>query len=306
MKGRSIYQIIIIGRNAYLNLHGNDPLRLAGATAFFSFFSLPSLLIIARQVFRVLIPEPVAVSHDRLIGQLALLLGYQSASKLENISDNLQKVPLSPWLTVMGIVFVLVVSTTMLVVIKGSLNQLWNVTLKPTTKHSLISLLKDRLTALCIILFSILLISIYINVDAFLRTSSSMTGMELNLARGAHVVLVGLFLTLWVGTLFRFLPDAKLSLQALIIGAMATSVLLMLGGWGLEQILVKSHLGNIYGTSGSLIIVLLFVFYASFIFYFGATFSRTYALYRNLRFEPSRQAVSYQINEVEEKTPPPV
>ncbi len=89
---------MILFRNAFLNLKGNDPLRLAGATAFFTFFALPSLLLIVKQVLSVLFQNPQTISRGKLFKELSLLLGRASAGELENIAENLQEVPLPPCL----------------------------------------------------------------------------------------------------------------------------------------------------------------------------------------------------------------
>ncbi len=296
--GRRSYRMVILLRNAFLNLKGNDPLRLAGATAFFTFFALPSLLIIVGEVHSVLFQNSQAISRGKLFRELSLLLGRASAGELKNISENLQEVPLPPVFTLVGVGFVVLVSTTLLVVIKGSLNQLWNVKAKP--KHSLLKQLRDRAIGVGIILFTSLLVTAYLAVDNLLEQLLPWSSLPKAVLLGGHYLVVLLLLTLWAGSLFTFLPDAVIPLKAVSIGALLTGVLLLVGGWGLEKLLVQSPLSRVYGTSGALIITLLFMFYASFIFYYGAAFSRTYALYAQMAPKARPQAVTYQIKEVEE------
>ncbi len=291
--------MMILARNAFMNLKGNDPLRLAGATDFFTFFALPSLLLIVGQVLSVLFQHPQTSSKGRLFGELSLLLGRASAGELKTISENLQEVPLPPVFTLLGVLFVVLVSTTLLVVIKGSLNQLWNVKAKP--KHSWLKQLRDRAVGVGIILFTSLLVTAYLAVDNLLEQLLPGSSFPREVLLAGHYLIVLLLLTLWAGSLFTFLPDAVIPLKAVGVGALLTGVLLLVGGWGLEKLLVQSFLNRIYGTSGALIIILLFMFYASFIFYYGAAFSRTYALYSQMAPKARPQAVSYQIKEIEEQ-----
>ena len=83
-------------------------------------------------------------------------------------------------------------------------------------------------------------------------------------------ILTLTFITLWFITLFRYLTDARVHWKALSIGALITGVFFMIGKFGLEKFLVNSNIGDVFETSASIVLVLLFIFYSSMIIYFGA------------------------------------
>ena len=108
-------------------------------------------------------------------------------------------------------------------------------------------------------------------------------------------------LTAWFALLLSFLPDVRLRWQAVLTGAFVTSVLFSLGARLLSRLLTYQQLSSMFGGSGSLILILLFVFYSSLIFYYGAAFTRQYTEFAHLNAEPNAHAVAYTIEEVDDE-----
>ena len=102
----------------------------------------------------------------------------------------------------------------------------------------------------------------------------------------------------WFTILFRFLADAKPSWKAAAIGGVLTGVLFIAGRILLRFLLLNSNIGSLYGTSGSLVLVLLFVFYSSFILYYGASFVAVYSENKQWTITPNSRAFQYKIEEV--------
>lgn len=142
-------------RQAFSNFSANDPVRMAGATAFFAFFALPSIVVILNKVLGTFVNTRHHSMSRQLFGQLAELFGPQSAQQLQDISRHLQARQADRIELTITIVVLLLSATTLFAVVKNSLNQLWNV--KAAARHSLLYGLRDRLVALCLILASGLL-----------------------------------------------------------------------------------------------------------------------------------------------------
>lgn len=105
----------------------------------------------------------------------------------------------------------------------------------------------------------------------------------------------------WFSVLFRFLTNGRPSWKSAFIGGLLTSILFSIGKYILRIMLPLSHIGSIYGTSGSIVLIMLFVFYSSFIFYFGACFVKVLSDAQGTAIRPITGAFTYELKEVEEK-----
>lgn len=291
-------------RQAFTHLQANDPVRMAGATAFFTFFALPPIVILLTTAL-----SPVLNQRRfawRLFDQLAEVFGRPSADQLEAISENLQRQSTTWELLALSGAVLLLASTTLFSVIQNSLNQLWNVKAKP--ERRVMHLLKDRLVALGLILFSGLLFIASIRLDrSLIRLSRSVVADAF--VYPAWLLNIGNFMmsvvivTIWFAMLFKYLPDVKIRWRAVWMGALLTSVLFKGGELVLNRLLIQGPIGPLYGASGAVILLLLFVFYSALIFYFGAAFTRSYSEFRHLDSQPHADAVSYEITELKKKGP---
>lgn len=287
-------------------MQANDPIRMAGATAFFSFFALPPIVIILSSVLSRLFNDHYQRISGQLFDELADLFGPKSANQLEAISHRLQLAKPSFPLTVLSVVLVLVASTTLFAILKSSLNQLWNIKKKPGRNFLLI--LIDKSIALAIILGSGFLFSLSLTVEQFLvqlstKWSLSSLAHYQDIANLGHMLVSVLIRMIWFGILFKFLPDVKISWRAVWTGALFTSILFKVGEAILNNLLINSQVGPLYGRSGAIILLLLFVFYASLIFYYGAAFTRQYSEWIHLAAKPNSRAVAYTITEVDPSNP---
>jgi len=294
-----IFQLL---KSALTHLQANDPIRMAGATAFFSFFALPPIVIILSTLLSPFLGEQAQGVSGQLFDELADLFGPKGARQLEVISHRLQQPKPSSSLTVLSVFLVLLASTTLFAIVKNSLDQLWNV--KSRTKHPLAYFLRNKLVALTIIIGSGFLFALSVTLEQFLgRIStdwmlSTLSYYQIMTDLG-HVVASVLIRMIWFAILFKFLPDIRMAWQAVWLGAAFTSVLFKIGESILSRLLIHSQLSSLYGHSGAIILVLLFIFYASLIFYYGASFTRQYSDWMHLITEPRSQAVAYTLKEVE-------
>jgi membrane protein len=295
-------RIIIIFKNAHKSFRGNDPLRMGAATAFFAFFALPAIVIILSKVLSVVFSNQEGMISGKLFEELSQLFGSRSAHQVENISENLKHIPQSPLFTLIGSLFLILSSTTLFAVIKGSLNQLWNIKEKPL--NSWLKFLMDRAIGLSIIIFSGFLFITSLLMDRLTSLIqhtlfSLMPHFNFPLVSVLNYILSVLVITLWFAVLFKYLPDIKIRWKAVLIGALVTSILYKVGEFVLERLLINGQAVTIFGSSASIVFILLFIFYSSLIFYFGAAFTKTYAGFAKLGHVPNLHSVAYQITEIE-------
>ena len=287
-------------KQAFTNLRSNDPVRMAGATAFFTLFALPPIIIILSQVLGTFFNEHRRLVSGRLFGQLAELFGAQSARQLQDISRHLQPEASYSLSTGLSVFLLLMASTTLFAVIKNSLNQLWNV----KSERTFLYVLRDRGISLLIIMASGLLFTVSLTIDDLMHSLSAATLPAVSgsgwLFSLGHLTASVALLTVWFALLLRYLPDVRVRWRAVWMGAFVTSVLFSLGAELLSQLLTHQQISSLYGDSASLILILLFVFYCALIFYYGAAFTRQYTQYVHLVAEPQANAVAYTITEVDD------
>lgn len=296
-----LHPFVGITAKALANLKANDPIRMAAATAFFSFFALPAIVIILSRLYGQVLDQQDQQVSLQLFDQLSHLLGNRSAGRLEEISQHLQKRRSNPLMTGLSVVVLLMASTTMFAIIKNSLNQLWNV--KIVADRQWWYLFLDKAIAFAIILFSGLLMTISVMLPPFLSAAGqnlvSASALSL-LSRIGHHGLSVLLVTLWLAVIFKYLPDIRIRWSAVLVGSVVTSILIELGGIVLNHLLINSSVRSFYGSSGDLILVLLFVFYSALIFYYGASFTRVYSETIHQEARAGSNAIAYEIKELPE------
>ncbi|MEJ6982362.1 YihY/virulence factor BrkB family protein [Pedobacter sp. P351] len=284
---------------SFSELKKNDPLRLAGATAFFSTFALPPILIILTQLFGLFLNRNELSSQ--LISRLANLMGKTSALQVQQVLRNFNSLSQNLFALSVGFIFLLFVATTLFSVIKNSLDQIWKIRVK--AHPGLWFYLKLRGRSLMAILLGGLLFLILI----FIESMQVILGEYFNyLGPRAGNFLNGLVnellfvatVTTWFSIIFRFLTDGRPKWIAALAGGFFTGVLFSFGKVLLKWLLSLSNISNIYGASGSIVLILLFVFYSSLIFYYGGCFIKAMSDDLNLPITPVKEAFKYQVMEV--------
>jgi membrane protein len=291
----------LLFKKTFLKLVHNDPLRMAGATAFFTSFALPFILLLLLQALGLVI-DPYKLRHE-LFKDVSSLFGVQSMRQVIATLVAFRDLASNPFITIFGILFLLMVSTTLLMVIKASINQLWRIRIEHN--RGFWSRLGTRLQSVLIIAGTGILFVINIIAEgakAYLGKNISELSPALSFYFFGVVnyILSLLFVTLWFGIIFRLLPDARPPWKVAFTGAFVTAILFTIGKFVLRLLLTSGNLNSLYGTSASAVLILLFVFYTSLIMYFGATFTRVWAEYRNLHITPLPYAARYTLTDVDE------
>ncbi len=303
-----ITQIKILIRelvNAYKLLIKNDPLRLAGATAFFTSFALPPILMLLIQLLSLLF-ERQSVRRG-LFTELGSVLGDDGVRQLVEILRGMHGLAINLPVAIAGFFFLLFVATTLFKVIQSSLNQLWMIEKKG---KKLKMLLVTRLKSTLLIVFTGLLFMVSLAAASLKIIFGNFID---NIIPGSGIYLNGTLSTLlsvaivcaWFMILFRYLPDGKPSWRVALSGGLLTSILYNAGVIVLKWLLLNSNIGLLYGTSASIVLLLLFVFYASLIFYFGASFTKVWGDYLKQPIQPGLNAAFYEQTQREDKVEQP-
>jgi len=277
----------------------NDPLRLAGATAFFTNFALPPILLILIRLFGFFIDRKILVT--RIFERLSNILDESSTAQIRQTLRNIRGMDHQWYATLISFVFFLFVATTLFAVIKNSMDQIWSIGIK---EHSgFMFKLKIRARSFVIIMVAGMLFFVGILTDSiqafigpYINTAAPSAG-RVFLSALNQVLFVGI-VTTWFTVLFRFLTSGRPTWKSALRGGLLTGILFTLGKYILRIALPLSNIGNIYGASGSIVLIMLFVFYSSFIFYFGACFVKVLSDAKETPIRPIKGAFNYEIKEV--------
>ena len=225
-------------------------------------------------------------------------------SSTNQIADTLQNIRSVDhnWLaTTITFIFFIFVATTLFNVIKNSVEQIWSI--GQNEKPGVMFSLKNRGRSMIIILLAGILFFVGLITDSiqaimltYLSDSSPNVSKFLlwTLNQTAFILIV----TIWFTTLFRFLTNARPSWKIAFQGGLLTGILFNLGKYILRILLPLSDIENIYGASGSIILVMLFVFYSSLIFYFGACFIKVISERQQADIRPIKGAHAYELKEI--------
>jgi membrane protein len=284
---------------AFTDFKHNDPLRLAGATAFFTTFALPPILIILIQLFG-LIFNPEAVSRN-LFSQLQSVLGKESSIQLHEILIGVQQLAHNWFITIGGFVYLLFVATTLFNVVSNSLNQLWNI--KVESKAGIVFRLVLRMKSIIVIVFTGLLLLAQLLASALQallasHVSNIWSGYNSLLYRIISQLVFVIIVTGWFTILFKYIANAHPHWKVAFTGGLFTGILFTIGKIILGLLLTFSNLKTIFGASGSFVLILLFVFYSAFIFYYGGAFTKGWTNHKNKPLQLDKHAYTYTVNEV--------
>lgn len=284
---------------AFRGLKHNDPLRMAAATAFFATFAIAPILIILIQILGAIL-DPQSIS-DHMFEHLGHIVGEASVVQIRQTLQGFKQLANNWYITVGGFIFLSFVATTLFAIIRDSLNQLWSV--RPRGKKAFNTRLLDRLKSFAVIMISGILFLAVLLGEGILAVLNeyiseiwpeSATFMFVLMNQIVSIVVV----TIWFAVIFKYLSDATLKWHTTIAGALFTGLLFTAGKLILGWVLALSNIQTIYGASGSFVLLLLFVFYCSFILYYGAMFTRVWAEYHHSYIAPGKNAYRYELSEI--------
>jgi len=273
---------------------------LSSSLAYYTVFSMAPLLIIIISLSGIFLGQEAA--QGKIYAQLANFIGSNTASQLQEMIKNASLTGKSELAAIIGIATLLVGATTVFAQIQDSINFIWG--LKPKPKKGWLKLLKNRFLSFSVIigLGFLLLVSLSISalIDGFSNSlKTHFPDVAVVIFYIVNVIITLVITTLIFGAIFKVLPDAKIKWKDVIAGAIATAVLFMLAKFGISFYISKSNVGSTYGAAGSLVILLLWVYFSAMILYFGAEFTKAYAVEFGSDIYPDNYAVTTKTVEVE-------
>lgn len=248
------------------------------ALAFYTAFSIAPILVLVIAVAGFFWGAEAA--QGQLLTELKGLMGAQGAEAIQLVLKGAQNKESGVWATIIATVLLLVGATTVFAELKDSLDEIWNV--PPPSGSTLWVALRTRLLSFGLILVLAFLLMVSLVVSAALAVVEEYVG---GLWKDATVLLSWLasaisfcVIALLFGVIYKLLPRIKLSWRDVTIGAFGTAAMFALGKFVIGLYIGNSGVANSFGAAGSMIALLLWVYYSAQIFFFGAEFARQYAL----------------------------
>jgi len=289
-------------KQSFSDFIDNKVLKLSAALAFYTIFSLPAMLIIIISVSDIFYGR--AAIEGTLYHQIAEFVGSDAALQIQNTIRAAALTKSSFWAATIGAVTLLVGATSVFNEIQDSINYIWKLKAKPRKGTGILKLLINRLLSFSIVvsLGFLLLVSLLINgaMDALIdRLTQMYPHLTVIMLYAFNIILTFGITALLFGMIFKVLPDARIQWGHVRAGAFTTAILFMAGKFLIGLYLGHSKLSTAYGTAGSIIVMLLWVYYSAMILYFGAVFTHVYATHSGSRIYPNSYAVWVQEIEIE-------
>src|SRR6187431_2028903 len=274
--------------------------KYSASLAYTTIFSFGPLLIVI--IFLCSIFFGQEATQGKIYAQMQQFVGHDAALQLQTIIQNASLSGKGTFAAVIGIITLLLGATAVFAKIQDSINTIWGLKAKP--KKGLWKIIRNRFLSFSIVVSLGFLLLVSLAISTVLEGLSDQLKTRfpdvtvvifyiLNLII-SFVVITSLF-----AVIFKVLPDAKTKWKDILPGALMSGILFMIGKFAISFYIGKSHVGTTYGAAGSLVVLLLWVYYSSMILYLGAEFAKAWSAHKGSSIQPNDYAVSLTKIEVE-------
>lgn len=279
----------------------DDCIKLSASLSYYTIFAIgPTLIIIISFAGIFLGREAV---EGKLYEQIKDLIGGAAALQIQSIIANIQQTQQTVTAAIIGIALLILGATGVFTEIQGSINYIWSIRAKP--KKGWLKFITNRLISFSLVISCgfILLVSLILNallelmserLQVYFKSVTIVTFYILN------IVIMFAVITCLFAIIFKVLPDAIIKWKDALIGAAFTALLFMGGKFLISLYIGKSNVGLAYGAAGSIIVILVWVYYSSLILYFGAEFTKIYSIHHGHGIKPIETAVFIVKHEAKE------
>lgn len=288
-------------KRAFNEFLQDDGMKLSASLSYYTLFSLGPMIVIIISFAGIFFGQDAV--RGKIYKQIKGLIGPEAALQVQDIIANVQLTDAGVTGAIVGIAILLLSATGVFNEIQSSINYIWSIRAKP--EKGWVKILVNRLISFSLVISCgfILMVSLVVSAvldvlsDQFLRYFPD---AAVTLVYVINNILIFLVIGSLFAIIFKVLPDASIRWKDVFIGAAFTAVLFMIGKFAIGFYLGNSNIGMTYGAAASLIIVLLWVYYSSIILYFGAEFTKVYAIHNGAGIRPRKTAVFIVKQEVKE------
>jgi membrane protein len=268
--------IFDLARKSIKEWSNDNAFELAAAIAYYTIFSMPPLLIIAMAVAGYFYNMNAA--RDQLIAQIGRIIGPRVAGLVDSLVVNSARSSDSFLASLISVIVLLVGASGVFYQIQYALNMIWDV---PRIKsRGMINTLKNRFLSFLMVLVVGFLLLVFLivspAVSIFLNQVKGVVQLTL-FPEVINILVALMMISVLFAIIYRLIPDKEITWTDVWLGAIITSLLFMLGRYAIGFYVTISKPGSAYGAAGTLIVLLLWVYYSAEIFLLGAEFTKVYA-----------------------------
>jgi len=280
-------QILVKSAHDFID---DDALKFSASLSYYTVFSIAPVLIIIIGISGLFFGREAVTGE--VFSQFSGLMGERSAALLEEAISNVQLNGQSGIATIFGVVTLIIGSTGVFSELQDSLNKIWS--LKAQPNRGWIHYLTNRVISFSMILTLGFLLIVSLLINAVINLISENLFAQYNswawMAQTINIIMIVAIITVLFAFIFRFLPDVRLAWRDVWAGALFTTVLFLGGKFAIGFYLSKSAIATTFGAAGSLALMLAWVYYSSAILFFGAEFTKNYALHYSKHIVPDDYA----------------
>ncbi|MBF6598196.1 MAG: YihY/virulence factor BrkB family protein [Fermentimonas sp.] len=277
--------------------------RVSGSLAFATLFSiipLFSIIAIIGSIFQFELDV-------RLFNELQAVLGPEAVEQLQPILQESVSTEFTNLTAIISLGVTLFGATTIFAVLQSSLNVIWHI--KPVPKKGWLKFLKNRLLSFSIILVLAFLLLVTFTITNFITNFTDRIMADFQDVALVFVKIIGTIFNIGVTTfifvlIFKVLPDAKIKTKDVLVGAIVTTVLFLVGQWGISVYFGLSNVGSVYGVAAFLAIFLTWIYYSAIIVFVGAEFTQAWANEMGSKIYPDEYAVATKVVEIKKEGKP--
>ncbi|HSN59741.1 MAG TPA: YihY/virulence factor BrkB family protein, partial [Ferruginibacter sp.] len=291
-------------KQTFIEFSNDNVMKLSAALSYYTIFSIAPMLFLIISFAGAFYGQDAV--QGRLFGQLQKLVGSNAAVQIQEMIANTHLQGESTFGAIFGGIILLIGATGVFTEIQDSINFIWSIRAKP--KKGWLKFLINRMISFSLIvsLGFLMLVSLVINAamdalnEKLLKIFSEGTFYFMY---AMNILLIFAIISFFFTVIYKVLPDATIYWKDAMKGAMFTAVLFLLGKFLIGYFIGSSRTSAAYGAAASLVILLLWVYYTSVILYFGAEFTKVYALQRGQGIKPHPNSVYILTEEQKEIAP---
>lgn len=284
---RVVKSIVVDSFSSFVS---DEPFRLAGALAYFTLLSMAPLLLIVIAIAGFFFGEGAVQSE--LLAQIRNLVGQKGAEAVATVIDNADGLERSAESLVIGGALMLFGATTVFAQLQRALNEIWHVESAPS--NAVLGFLRHRLLSFALILVIGFLLTVSLVVSAVLSALESYFGTlaiaSLTVWQLTNIIVSFAFIVCLVALIFKYLPDALIEWRDVWLGAGITAVLFVVGKYAIGLYLGQASIGSVFGAAGSVVVLMVWVYYAALVLFFGAEVTQVVSRSRGEAIRPSPHA----------------
>jgi membrane protein len=286
-----IFSLLKVTKNAVNGFLEHKVLKMSAALAYTTMFSMGPLLLVI--LFLSSFFWGSDATEGTIYNQIKNFVGPSSAAQIQTIIENLAISDKGNMAGLIGVVTLLIGATSVFAEIQDSINTIWGI--KPKKQSGFWLYLKARLLSFGVIgsFGFVLLVSLGVStiMDALSdRFFSNFSDSLFHVVYIINSLLTFIIISLLFGSIFTILPDAEIKWRQVRLASFTTALLFMIGKFLISFYIANSNIQNVYGTAGSFVVLMIWVYYSSVILYFGAEFAKSYAIQFSSAIVPSKFA----------------